>query len=379
MGKKSVAMNTKWRQHFVDAVEKAYGGLRSVHENHFRNVKRGRAKCGSGLIEDVFAEMVYANVICADDNYIVLIDWPVTAKGKRQPQYHDFLLCRKQKDGCLLIVYAADLKTNSGFFRAEIKTAYKTIEDKLSELKKAAGLSSRQILGKKGKSHFKCSPNALYDLIIYSSVNNEKGRFDSQVDACNGRNDASKIIVLCDAVNNRIQTVRNSDFAALEQRLRRQMNQVNKEVKMVYPNVSDEVSVPKGTPNGTLFVSVDGTWKKKGCPATLVDCARGYWTDANLAAAHAEDCEWLMARQGGKIVGVWKINRNKGKNGWMLPSATPKKTWPNDKPVDYPRSGCELIPVEESIKKRFIGEPIHLGRCRNSLRGYFISNIGTQQ
>lgn len=222
MGKKSVAVNTKWRQHFVDAVEKAYGDLRSVHENHFQNVKRGRAKCGSGLIEDILARMVYENVICADENYIVLVDWPVTAEGKGAPKYHDFLLCRKQKDGCLLIVYAADLKTNSGFFRAEIKTAYKTIADKLLGLKKAAGLSSRQIFCKEGKSHFKCSPNALYDLIIYSSVNNQKERFDSQVDACNGKNDDSKVIVLCDVVD-RIQTVRNNDFALLEQRLRRQM------------------------------------------------------------------------------------------------------------------------------------------------------------
>ena len=221
MGKKSVAMNTKWRQHFVDAVEKAYGDLRSVYENHFQNVKRGRAKCGSGLIEDIFARMVYENVICADDNYIVLVDWPVTAEGKSQPKYHDFLLCRKQKDGCLLIVYAADLKTNSGFFRTGIKNVYKTIEDKLSELKDAVGLSSRQILGKEGKSRFKCSPNALYDLIIYSSVNNKKECFDSQVDACNGGNDGSKVVVLCDAVD-RVQTVRSNDFTVLEHRLRRQ-------------------------------------------------------------------------------------------------------------------------------------------------------------
>ena len=153
---------------------------------------------------------------------------------------------------------------------------------------------------------------------------------------------------------------------------------MNKEVKMVCPNVSNKVSVPKGTPNGTLFVSVDGTYGKRYCdPQTgkrvsLDDCARGYWTDANLAAAHADDCEWLMARQGGKIVGVWKINRTKGKYGWMIPSATPKKTWPSDNPVDYPRSGCELIPVDADVEKQFLGKQVHLGRNYNSLRGYFV-------
>ena len=139
---------------------------------------------------------------------------------------------------------------------------------------------------------------------------------------------------------------------------------------MVYPQVSDNVVVPEGTPNGTLFVSVDGTWKKKGIPANLEDCARGYWTVANLAASHGKDCDWLMARKGGKIVGVWKIDRKKD---WMIPPATPKATWPDDKPKDHPRLGCELISVNEEIKDRFIGKIVHLGRCPNSLRGYFVS------
>ena len=91
---------------------------------------------------------------------------------------------------------------------------------------------------------------------------------------------------------------------------------------MVYPQVSDKIDVPGGTPNGTLFVSVDGTWKKKGMPANLEDCARGYWTEANLAASHGEDCDWLM---------------------------------------------------DEEIKDRFIGKIVYLGRCPNSLRGYFAS------
>lgn len=145
-------------------------------------------------------------------------------------------------------------------------------------------------------------------------------------------------------------------------------------MKMVYPKVKDEVSVPAGTPNGTLFVCVDETFGKGIVdPATkkhvlLEDCARGYWTRANLDAAHADQCDWLMARLHGKIKGVWRINRKKG---WMDPAVTPKKTWPSDKPKDRPRGGCEVI-ADEEMEKKFLGCEVHLGRCPNSLRGYFV-------
>lgn len=145
---------------------------------------------------------------------------------------------------------------------------------------------------------------------------------------------------------------------------------------MVYPNVSDPVSVPEGTPSGTLFVSVDKTYGKGICdPQTgkrvsLMDCARGYWTVANLKAVHADECDWLMARQRGKIVGVWKIDKKKS---WMLPSATPKATWPSDKPTDYPRKGCILLDTDDVVEKRFVGKEVRLGRCPNTLRSYFYS------
>lgn len=142
---------------------------------------------------------------------------------------------------------------------------------------------------------------------------------------------------------------------------------------MVYPNIKDPVEVPEGTPSGTLFVCVDNTFGKgivdsmTKKPVSIEDCARGYWTRANLAAAHADQCDWLMARLHGKIEGVWKIDRQKG---WMDSSATPKKTWPSDRPKDCPRAGCELISDEEMAQK-FIGRDVHLGRCPNTLRGYF--------
>ena len=145
---------------------------------------------------------------------------------------------------------------------------------------------------------------------------------------------------------------------------------------MIYPKISDPVSVPNGTPDKTLFVSVDKTFgvglkdPKTKQTVSLEDCARGYWKEQNLAAARGYDCDWLMARLHGRIVGVWKIDRTKG---WMMPSVTPKSTWPSDKPVPPPsRRGCELIHVDDATQKKFLNKEVHLGRCQNSLRGYFL-------
>lgn len=143
---------------------------------------------------------------------------------------------------------------------------------------------------------------------------------------------------------------------------------------MVYPQVRDNVSVPPGTPNGTLFVCVDNTYGNQirdtvtNNLVSLEDCARGYWTDGNLQAAHGYDCEWLMARCRGVIVGVWRIDRQRG---WRCPRETPKATAPNDCPEDENRRGCALIDVGDDIRNQFIGEVVRLGRSHNPLRGYF--------
>lgn len=144
---------------------------------------------------------------------------------------------------------------------------------------------------------------------------------------------------------------------------------------MIYPRTNDRVLVPKGTPNGTLFVCVDKTYGKgirdtgTNQLVSLKDCAMGYWTDNNLQGAHGYDCQWVMARCRGRIVGVWKIDSNKG---WRSPAEMPKETAPNDCPTDGNRKGCALIDVGDDIKNQFVGKVVHLGRSHNPLRGYFI-------
>lgn len=148
---------------------------------------------------------------------------------------------------------------------------------------------------------------------------------------------------------------------------------------MVYPHITkDEVIIPTEVPSGTLFVSVACSYGKKrdkdGNPlkqVSLEDCARGYWTLANLKSAHAFECDYLVAHVHGKIVGAWRIDHKRGDRGWMDPQSTPKKTWTSDCPAEPPkRKGCELF-EELSLVEKLLGKRVKLGRCGNTLRGYF--------
>ena len=160
---------------------------------------------------------------------------------------------------------------------------------------------------------------------------------------------------------------RRSSFCAQGGSCQEQGAEKEKVKMKVYPSVSDQVSVPRGLPNGTLFVSVDKTFQNPKIPGvSLEDCARGYWTIANLKASHAYDCDYLMARQKGSIVGAWRIDR---KTGWHDSSIIHKKTWSQDRP-GADREACLLISDEANLGS-FIGKRVKLGRCPCSLRGFF--------
>jgi hypothetical protein len=156
-----------------------------------------------------------------------------------------------------------------------------------------------------------------------------------------------------------------------------QMIKNKRRIKMVYPKITkSQVEVPLETPYRTLFVCVSKTYgtQKDGNPLRLVsldDCARGYWTNKNMASAHAEECDWLFAHKNQRIVGVFKINHKKG---WVEAHACSKPTWPSDiKNVALgTRKGALELTLDEGMTKKFSGKVVHLGRCQNPLRGYFM-------
>ena len=109
----------------------------------------------------------------------------------------------------------------------------------------------------------------------------------------------------------------------------------------------------------SVLVSVKETWCKEiksritGKRVSLEDCAMGYWQVAS--SSKIEQCEWLMALgEGGKVIGVWKINRQKG---WLPPDQLPKKTWPEDDGGSHreSRRGCVLLDAPADVRSKFMG------------------------
>ena len=143
---------------------------------------------------------------------------------------------------------------------------------------------------------------------------------------------------------------------------------------MVYPRIAkDQVVIPSGTPDRTLFVCVTKTYgvhlpeNQMRC-ASPEDCSRGYWKNCHVTAAHAEDCDWLFAHKNRRIVEVFRIDRKKG---WVDSRQSPKKSWPSDKPPVGTRKACEVT-HDAAMTSRFKGAIVRLGRCQNPLRGYFV-------
>ena len=148
---------------------------------------------------------------------------------------------------------------------------------------------------------------------------------------------------------------------------------MSKTPKKTYPKVNTEVVVPDATPNGSLFVDVGATSGKLINPQTGqiaqdVDCARGYWKSANLNGANYGACDYLIARKSGKIVGVWQINKTKGWKNVGTNSQIPSVPSCHD----TSRMFCELLPVSKDLWGSLIGESVHLGRSKNTIRGVFL-------
>ena len=147
-----------------------------------------------------------------------------------------------------------------------------------------------------------------------------------------------------------------------------------KEIEMKsYPCTKDAVTVPPGTPSGTLFVDVGDTLgalidPRTNAPTSPEDCARGFWDNANLSAARADQCDWLAARKNRRIIGIWEIDRSFGWHPLMSANAIPGRS---DESVDPQRSWCKLLPTDDALNARLVGKEVHLGRCHNSLRSVF--------
>jgi hypothetical protein len=143
----------------------------------------------------------------------------------------------------------------------------------------------------------------------------------------------------------------------------------------VCPRVKDNVIVPDGVPNGTLFVCVTDTYgnglknPRNGKLVSLEDCARGFWWEANLLASHYMNCQWLAAHSKGKILGIWKIDQ------WSPMTEETVVALNRGDPIKPKRLYCSLKFNDAEVQKvqsLVVGKNVKLGRCPNPLRGFFV-------
>lgn len=261
MGRKhKTALTVDVQDQFVEEVECAYTRARLVQGEEFKNLKRGHAKCVSGIFEDVFAKMVYKHILKEDNKFVVLVDWPITwgkssgtkkKKGKKQRPAHyriDFMLCRKLQDGKLEILYMAELKENVGFMREAVKTGsiFKDLKTRIDNLKNATALTSSQVWKRQDKKNqgLTISDSVKFDLVLYSSNNgwaNKNTNVQNSVRAVAAANNSSLasnevwMHVLCDYTAAHKSSVTHGqipcseDFENLEMRIQDQVNKTRKD------------------------------------------------------------------------------------------------------------------------------------------------------
>lgn len=212
---------------FVEAVETAYNCNKQVYgHKESRALCRGRSKCNSGIFEDLFAGLMFDCVVGNSRHWLVLIDYPVrmSSNGKVPvTRYPDFLLCRIMSKDALKLVYMADLKTNTGYFRGQGMEMIRSMRDDVADFLSASPDLSHATVGGE-RYRISCASDFKYDLIIYSNVNADAKELDAQCEhVANDANDSVRMHILCDWNNHSGQVPRLHDFENIENRIKGQM------------------------------------------------------------------------------------------------------------------------------------------------------------
>lgn len=214
-------VTAKIQQDFVDAVEQAYrtNAMLYGRTQASRSVCRGRGRCCSGILEDLFALLIHDYVIKDPVRWVVLVDCPVklVPDDEKRNRYPDFAIYKRLSDDLLELVYMADLKTNTGYFRGK---ALEVLEKKRDEVE--AFLSAREasvsIKGKRFSVQFAAALKS--DLIIYSNANaNAVELEEQQRSAVRAQDQTSLMYILGDWAEGDRQIPRHEDFNALEERI----------------------------------------------------------------------------------------------------------------------------------------------------------------
>lgn len=229
---------------FKDRVEQVLKDIQKVYSESYncflsngqktdKNIIRGRARCVSGRVEDLTAELLFDWVKMKVDDVFVFVDLPLSfetcekgknGKSKLDICYPDIVVARHVRER-YEILYMVELKVNLGWGRHKLagyqmvkgnggekkKEIVKPIEqelyDDLNNLRNVgvwakwpAGTQGKTGEGNSDRITFKLSSTAKYDLVICSSKNVSKAEL-KLARARIARNDSAMVqmYVLSDA------------------------------------------------------------------------------------------------------------------------------------------------------------------------------------
>ena len=139
------------------------------------------------------------------------------------------------------------------------------------------------------------------------------------------------------------------------------------------------VSVPSEIPDGTLFISVNGSFGKNiicratGRRVSLENCARAFWREKNLITANYRNCEWAAALLYGVIVGFWRIDKNSWKRCNSIADLEACERDGNPNPE---RLYCEFLQDDEDVRTlrlKLVGKRVRIGRSFSPVNACFNS------
>lgn len=218
-----------------DAYSQSWNSILHCGGSGEKSVIRGRARCISGQVEDLIAEMVYDYAAKELEDVVVFVDLPLSYETgeydeKGVPEfdicYPDVILARPNSDGKMEVLYMLELKVNLGWGRHKLtgfevrrdekgkpvldkegkkeKNPIKPIEvDMANELLALQGVRVTSKVGlnikrtdlKKyadddGRLEFVFNSSVWYDLVVCSSKNVSKGALKAAKDRIAKSNNA---------------------------------------------------------------------------------------------------------------------------------------------------------------------------------------------
>lgn len=159
---------------FLDVVKKAYR-LSHETEEYFpcentREVVRGRGHCISGIVEDAFAAFLKAAIPSDRGDLTIFVDQPIVIDKAAQPRYPDIMVCRESNREDYEIVYCAELKTNTGWKRAQLNKLREDVVKLSGRLKSAKTITGKDYANRSIRYSFEVSPFMRFDVIVVAAA-----------------------------------------------------------------------------------------------------------------------------------------------------------------------------------------------------------------